>query len=52
MVIYTVILSRLAEAYLDRLDSATQQRIERRLDALARDPFGPHAKLLTNAAGA
>lgn len=48
---YDVRLARGAANYIARLDRPTADRIVRRLDEIAADPFGPHTKLLTNAAG-
>jgi mRNA interferase RelE/StbE len=48
---YEVRLSGDAEAYLRRLDEATQERIRARLAQIAADPFGPHTKALTGVAG-
>jgi mRNA interferase RelE/StbE len=47
-VIWTIVLDKDAEAYLYRLGTDTQERIEHRLDELARDPFG--GKRLTGSA--
>lgn len=48
---YEVRIARQAEAYLRRLDRPTQQRILRRLQQIAEDPYGLHTKPLVNAAG-
>lgn len=49
---YRVILSRRAEKELDRLDRATLQRLQARIDELACNPLSPHlSKLLAMGQG-
>lgn len=48
---YEVRIARQAEAALRRYDRRLQERLLRRLEQIADDPFGPHTKPLTNAAG-
>ena len=48
---YEVHLADPAASYLRKLDARTQQRILRRIDQIAAEPYGPHTIALTNAAG-
>lgn len=48
---YKVRTARRADAYLKRLDSATERRITERLRAIAADPYGLHSKVLVDAGG-
>jgi mRNA interferase RelE/StbE len=48
---YEIRLSGDAEAYLRRLDEATQERIRLRLAQIASNPFGPQTKALTSTGG-
>ncbi len=48
---YEIRVARQAESYLHRLDPRARGRILRRLDQVAAEPYGPHTKPLTNAAG-
>ena len=49
---YALRLSRAADAYLQRLDGKTQQRVERRLTQIAGVPQDPRfSKPLSDAAG-
>ena len=47
---YRVRIARQAETYLRRLDEPTQRRVLERLDQIAADPYGQHAKALTGPA--
>jgi mRNA interferase RelE/StbE len=48
---YTVELSRDAARYLRSLGHPDQERIARRIEQIAADPYGPHTKPLTDLAG-
>jgi mRNA interferase RelE/StbE len=48
---YRIELSRQAARYLARLSRSDQERMARRIDQIAGDPYGPHSKPLTNLAG-
>ena len=48
---YRVRIAGPAQRYVLRLPSAAQRRILGRIGQIAQDPFGPHAKRLTNAEG-
>jgi mRNA interferase RelE/StbE len=48
---YRVELGRNAAQYVRRLGRADQERMARRIDQIAADPYGPHTKPLTNLAG-
>ena len=48
---YAVELSRDAARYLRRLGRSDQERMARRIEQIAADPYGAHTKPLTNPAG-
>lgn len=48
---YEVRVARQAERYLSHLPRRAQERILRRLEQVAADPFGPHTKPLTGLPG-
>lgn len=48
---YQVRVAGPAQRYVLRLPPAAQARILARIEQIAQDPFGPHAKRLINAAG-
>jgi len=48
---FEIRLAGRAEAYLARLDPPTRERIRRRLNEIATDPYGQHAKWLTGRRG-
>lgn len=48
---YKLRTARRADAYLRRLDPATERRIAERLEQIAADPYGMHSHVLTNVGG-
>ena len=48
---YRIELSRQAAHYLRRLNRPDQERMARRIDQIAADPYGQHTKALTNLTG-
>lgn len=48
---YEVRLDRRPDNYLRRLDRRTQERINRRLEQIATNPYDPKTRPLTNAQG-
>lgn len=48
---YEVRIARQAGSYLRRLDRRAQERVLRRLEQIAADPYGPHTKPLQAVAG-
>ncbi|MBI4491454.1 MAG: type II toxin-antitoxin system RelE/ParE family toxin [Chloroflexi bacterium] len=48
---YQVRIARQAERYLQRLPRPIQERMLRRLQQIAEDPYGPHTKPLEGLSG-